>query len=109
MQEKFLNLKREILDLKTGHDFRSNMRTFLASIPVPDMDDYAPTTLRVTYADGDQPIMTTTIGDPALIPLTPSGNQQDFYLAAGDSNYSWWEITFYFLSTRKIESIAIIQ
>lgn len=107
-QERYNNFQQELRDLKTGHNARSNMRTFFASITVPDMATYTTTYIRITYADGDQPIMTTHVGLPNVIPLKPSGNTQD-YLIADLGITTFYRETISFLSTRKIESIQIIQ
>ena len=108
-QNRYNNFQRELLELKTGHDARSNMRTFYEEITVQESPNYSPTTIRVTYADGDQPIMTTIVSVPEIIPLAPSGNVQDFYIAYGDNNYYLDKTIVSILSTRKINSIQIIQ
>lgn len=107
-KNRYNNFQRELLELKTGHDARSNMRTFYIEQEIQEIASYTPTTFRLTYADGSQPIMTTAICDPTLIPLTPSGNTQDFYLANLDGSLILAEKVS-FLSTRKINSIQIIQ
>lgn len=107
-QERYNNIKRVILELKTGHDVRSNMRTFYIEQEVQEIESYTPTTFRLTYAEGTQPIMTAAISEPSLIPLKPSGNTQDFYLAILDGNLVL-ATKISFLSTRKIESIEVIQ
>lgn len=100
-QQKMIELKREIRDLKTGHDMRSNMRTFLNSITIPRTIT-TQVIVTITYADGTQPILTTQITDPGTIPIEQNGNTQEFfvsYVNTGQDTKLW------FLSTRKIESI----
>lgn len=107
-RERYNNIQREILELKTAHTSRSNMRTFFKSATIPQMQSFVATTIRLTYADGTQPIMTTTIGTSSLIPLRPSGNTQDF-IVAEEIGSLVYEQEAYFLSTRKIESIEVFQ
>lgn len=106
-QEQFNQHKQEILDLKTGHDMKSTMRVFRTQWTSPTTSDYQPTTIRVTFEPGDQPILTTVIGDPELIPLDPTDTTQDFVLAdkTGVSRYG---TTFYIWSTRAIVSVEEI-
>lgn len=107
-KERYNNFQREILELKTSHDARSNMRTFFDYVTIPAMYDFVPTTIRLTYASGDQPIITSVVGQRSLIPLEPSGTTQSFIWAETIGSATNNQ-TFYFLSTRKIESIQIIQ
>ncbi len=103
-QEQFNQHKQEILDLKTGHDMKSTMRVFRTQWTSPTTSDYQPTTIRVTFEPGDQPILTTVIGDPELIPLDPTDTTQDFVLA-DKTGVSRYETTFYIWSTRAVVSV----
>lgn len=106
-QEQFNQHKQEILDLKTGHDMKSTMRVFRTQWTSATTSDYQPTTIRVTFEQGDQPILTTVIGDPELIPLDPTDTTQDFVLA-DKTGVSRYETTFYIWSTRAIVSVEEI-
>lgn len=105
-QERYNNFKRELRDLKTGHNARSNMRTFNKTITIPS-GQYV-SKIRLTYADGDQPIMTTMVSLPLIIPLKPNGLTQDFKVANLSGEFAV-NLDVSFLSTRKIESIQLIQ
>ena len=101
-KQKIIQLQREIRDLKTGHDMRSNMRTFLDSVTIPK-ETQGQVIVTVNYADGTQPILTTQITDPGTIPLEPNGNTQKFFVSFINS---YQDMKLWFLSTRKIESIT---
>ena len=106
-QERYNNFKRELLELKTSHSARSAMRTFTRTVQLPEMSSYSGATVRLTYADGTQPIMTTFIGNYALIPMNPSGNTQEFYMAYGEG-YEFGAQKVFFLSTRQITNAEVI-
>lgn len=102
-QGRYNNFVRELRDLKTAHNARSNMRTFNKTITIPAQQYISK--IRLTYADGDQPIMTTMVGMPSIIPLKPNNLTQDYNVAASFAV----NLDVSFLSTRKIESIQVIQ
>lgn len=106
-QEKFNSFKQEIRDLKTSHDMKSTMRVFRTQWTSTETSDYQPTTIRITFESGEQPILTTIIGEPELIPLDPTDTTQDFVLANETGNYSG-ATTFYIWSTRAIVSVEEI-
>lgn len=106
-QEQFNQHKQEILDLKTGHDMKSTMRVFQTQWTSAETTDYQPTTIRITFEPGDQPILTTIVGEPLLIPLDPTDTTQDFVLA-DETGVSRFETTFYIWSTRAIVSVEEI-
>lgn len=106
-QEQFNNFKEEIRDLKTGHDMKSTMRVFRTEWTSTTTPNYSPVTIRITFEAGDQPILTTIIGEPELIPLEPTATTQDFILAE-KTNTSVYSSTFYIWSTRAIVSVEEI-
>lgn len=107
-QERYNEFKQELLDLKTAHDMRSNMRTFFMDVYFPETYNFQATTFRVTHADGDQPILTTVVGQHSIIPLEPVGNVQDFVYAEKYGTYLFGDYLS-FMSTRQILSIQIIH
>ena len=106
-QEQFNSFKQEIRDLKTGHDMKSTMRVFRTQWTSAATSDYQPTTIRITFEPGEQPILTTIIGEPELTPLGPTETTQDFVLA-DKTGVSRGDTTFYIWSTRAIVSVEEI-
>lgn len=106
-QEQFNQHKQEILDLKTGHDMKSTMRVFQTQWTSAATTEYQPTTIRITFEPGDQPILSTIVGEPELIPLEPTDTTQDFILAERTDAYIP-ATTFYIWSSRAIVSVEEI-
>lgn len=103
------NLQREILDLKTGHDKKSSMRTFTASIDIPETFDYSTITIRINYNATDQPLLITPLGllKNNLIFLKPQSDHVDAVLAVKKGYYNP-AFTFYFMANREITSVVIL-
>lgn len=106
-QDQFNSLKQEIRDLKTGHDMKSTMRVFQTQWTSAATTEYQPTTIRITFEPGDQPILSTIVGEPELIPLEPTDITQDFILAERTDAYIP-ATTFYIWSSRAIVSVEEI-
>lgn len=106
-QDQFNSLKQEIRDLKTGHDMKSTMRVFQTQWTSAATTEYQPTTIRITFEPGDQPILSTIVGEPELIPLEPTETTQDFILAERTDAYIP-ATTFYIWSSRAIVSVEEI-
>ena len=106
-QDQFNSLKQEIRDLKTGHDMKSTMRVFRTQWTSTTTSGYVPVTIRITFEPGDQPILTTIVGEPELIPLEPTETTQDFILAEQTDAYIP-ATTFYIWSSRAIVSVEEI-
>ena len=106
-QEQFNSFKQEIRDLKTSHDMKSTMRVFRTQWTSTETSDYQPTTIRITFEAGEQPILTTVIGDPELIALDPTDTTQDFVLAKDTGTLSA-TTTFFIWSTRAVVSVEEI-
>ena len=106
-QDQFNSLKQEIRDLKTGHDMKSTMRVFQTQWTSAATTEYQPTTIRITFEPGDQPILSTIVGEPELIPLEPTATTQDFILAERTDAYIP-ATTFYIWSSRAIVSVEEI-
>lgn len=106
-QDQFNSLKQEIRDLKTGHDMKSTMRVFQTQWTSAATTEYQPTTIRITFEPGDQPILSTIVGEPELIPLEPTDTTQDFILAERTGAYIP-ATTFYIWSSRAIVSVEEI-
>lgn len=106
-QDQFNSLKQEIRDLKTGHDMKSTMRIFRTQWTSTTTSGYVPVTIRITFEPGDQPILTTIVGEPELIPLEPTETTQDFILAEQTDAYIP-ATTFYIWSSRAIVSVEEI-
>lgn len=112
MHDWLIRLKREIRDLKTTHGKKSLMKAYYASFSASLPDPYTPTAVRVTYASGDQPIITTMVGylaENQIIPFAVNGNTQDFYVAKSDYVSGGGGGTIYFLSTRPITNIQLVS
>lgn len=113
MDEWLIRLKREIRDLKTAHGKKSNMKAYFASFsfPVTPVSDLK--AVRVTYASGDQPIITTFIATgesmDQIIPFAVSGTHQDFFLAETDYWGQFGATKIFFLSTRPITNIQLVS
>ena len=107
IQSKLIEMKREIRDLKTAHNMKSIMRTWHLAITLPTYQSYSTIKIRAVYDEGTQPIMTAITGDRHLIPLEPVDNTQDFVLAVEQGTYQP-SMNVYFLSTRRIISLAIV-
>lgn len=104
------NLEREILDLKTGHDKKSSMRTFTAQYSIPaDISSYTTKTLRISYATSDQPLLIEAFGlyQEQLIFLEPQSDHIDAVLAE-KGGVMVFASTFYFMANREITSITML-
>lgn len=114
MDDWLIRLKNEIRDLKTSHKKKSLMKAYYAQVAVSLPVPYQATAVRVTYADGDQPIITafsaSATDEQDIIPFAVNGNTQDFYFALPFEN-SWGGNTgkLYFLSTREITNIEQVS
>lgn len=106
IESKIREMNREILNLKTAHNVKSNMITYYGKFTY-DMDtDDKTHTYEITYVDGEQPIMTMLIDAPsayATIFSIPEGNKQIMYDMKADhlSDYTYFSL----LSTRRIVSV----
>lgn len=103
------NLQREILDLKTGHDKKSSMKTFTASIDIPETFSFTDTTIRLYFNETDQPLLITVLGlfKDFLIFQEPTNTYIDAVLAEKEGYYSP-AFTFYFMANREITSITML-
>ena len=114
MDEWFIRLKREIRDLKTAHNKKSIMKAHFASFSFQEIPNGATKAVRVTYASGDQPIVTTFVATgnstQQIIPLSVSDNHQDFFLSQTNArDWTFSASTVYFLSTRPITNIQLVS
>ena len=114
MDEWFIRLKREIRDLKTAHNKKSIMKAHFASFSFQEIPNGATKAVRVTYASGDQPIVTTFVATgnstQQIIPLSVSSNYQDFFLSQTNArDWTFSASTVYFLSTRPITNIQLVS
>lgn len=86
---------------------KSTMRVFQTQWTSAATTEYQPTTIRITFEPGDQPILSTIVGEPELIPLEPTDTTQDFILAERTDAYIP-ATTFYIWSSRAIVSVEEI-
>lgn len=86
---------------------KSTMRVFRTQWTSAATTEYQPTTIRITFEPGDQPILTTIVGEPELIPLEPTDTTQEFILAERTDAYIP-ATTFYIWSSRAIVSVEEI-
>lgn len=86
---------------------KSTMRVFQTQWTSAATTEYQPTTIRITFEPGDQPILSTIVGEPELIPLEPTNTTQDFILAERTDAYIP-ATTFYIWSSRAIVSVEEI-
>lgn len=86
---------------------KSTMRVFQTQWTSAATTEYQPTTIRITFEPGDQPILSTIVGEPELIPLEPTDTTQDFILAERTGAYIP-ATTFYIWSSRAIVSVEEI-
>lgn len=108
-QSKYNAIEREIRDLKTQHEMKSTMRTYTKTWTFAQTSDFQPTTLRLTFAESDQPILTQVFGtdERVFIALEPSGNTQDIVIAYTTGSYvGGYDMTF--LTNREILSITTV-
>ena len=84
---------------------KSTMRVFRTQWTSTTTSGYVP--IRITFEPGDQPILTTIVGEPELIPLEPTETTQDFILAEQTDAYIP-ATTFYIWSSRAIVSVEEI-
>lgn len=114
MTDWLIRLKNEIRDLKTSHKKKSLMKTYYAKLAVSIHEPYQATAVRVTYADGSQPIITvfgaSAIAEQDVIPFGVNGNTQDFYFAYPfEEGWGGSSGMFYVLSTRPITNIQLVS
>jgi len=97
------SMERELLDLKTNHAVKSDLKTFQQDFYISGSELYAPPHLyRVTYEDGPQPII-SFVTDLDAIMGSETANTQLLITPA-----LFFATTMTVLSTRPIKSIVMI-
>lgn len=90
-------LKQELLNLKQIKKASCASKYFSTTIPQPQS-----MIVKITYKDGEQPIITEALTDAATAFSTPSGNTQ--YM----STFSQYASEIILFSTREIEKVEEI-
>lgn len=103
LDELVKSTEREILDLKTSHGVKSDIITFQAQYTISGAILYSPHIFRVTYEDGNQPILSFVSNVPAIMGSDGQNTQLIVIPAV------FVDTTMTIVSTRPIQSIVLIS
>lgn len=101
LQIRIKKLQQEVLALKTAKKAGLLLQTETYTVPG---FDYATGLYKITYDDGNQPIITTDYSQVKGTMFSPSGNEQYFYYAGSGAIG-----TLNLQSTRKILNVEYVS
>ena len=109
--DKFIQMKREFLDLKTAQQLAPRIRSYSRKFTMEELPmdpDKLILGVRITYEDGSGDILTEFTSDNSIWAGVPEGNEQVIHVA-GYTGSGYLRAPIYIMSTRQVADIEIIQ